>query len=116
MNLKTVYILRYDDEFSNEQIGIFENKATMFKVLHVVLRDHLDVDEDDSEVVRDELDNFTYEKSEIDATLDRVYTLYDYNSHGFDFISTCSIKPIPLQYQSVVESKVNQIDLKGIYI
>lgn len=116
MNLKTVYILRYDDEFSNEQIGIFENKATMFKVLHVVLRDHLDVDEDDSEVVRDELDNFTYEKSEIDATLDRVYTLYDYNSKGFDFIDTCSIKPIPLQYQSVVESKVNQIDLKGIYL
>lgn len=43
-------------------------------------------------------------------------TLYEYNSHGFDFISTCSIKPIPLQYQSVVESKVNQIDLKGIYL
>lgn len=43
-------------------------------------------------------------------------TLYEYNSHGFDFISTCSIKLIPLQYQSVVESKVNQIDLKGIYL
>lgn len=117
MNLKAVYILRYDDEFSNEQIGIFENKAMMFKALHGVLRDHLDVDEDDSETVRDELDNFTYEKSEIDTTLDRVYTLYEYNAKGFYFIDTYSIKtlPFPLDYQAVVESKINQIDLQGIY-
>lgn len=116
MNLKTVYILRFNDGFDNEQIGIFESKVTMFKALHVVLRDHLDVDLDDSEAVRDELDYFMYEKSEVDISLNTIYTLYEYNSHGFDFISTCSIKPVPLQYQSVVESKVNQIDLKGIYL
>lgn len=115
MNLKTVYILRFNDGLDNEQIGIFESKAMMFKALHVVLRDHLDVDLDDSDAVRDELDDFMYEKSEVDISLNTIYTLYEYNSHGFDFISTYSIKPSPLDYQAVVESKINQIDLNGIY-
>lgn len=116
MSKKTVYILRYDDELDHEQIGVFESKALMFKSLYTNVRDDLDVEIDDPEDVADVLDYYSYEIATIDTSLNKVYTLYEYNSNSFDFIAIYNSKPSSIDYHGIVESKINQKDLQGIYL
>lgn len=114
MNEKRVYILRYSDEYTNEQIGIFENKTLMFKALYANIRDDIDIDIDDPNAVLDVLDYYIYETDKINVALNTVYTLYERNSYGFDYISSFSIKPNESDEYVVVESSINQKDLNII--
>ena len=118
MNKKEVYILRYDDDSSNEQIGIFETKALMFKTLYENMRDDLDIDIEDPIAVLDTLDYYTYETTQVDTSQNKVYTLYEYSCNGFNYISTvdANTKNRELGYLAVVESAINQKDLQGIYL
>lgn len=124
MKLKQVYILRYDDELDHEQIGIFDSKKLMSKALRVVLEDHLDVDFDDPTSVSDILDYFSLETDYILSTNDekdledsKLYTVYEYSSSSYEFISTFAINPNMSDGYEVVQSKrskLNEIDFKGL--
>lgn len=124
MKLKQVYILRYDDELDHEQIGIFDSKKLMSKALCVVLEDHLDVDFDDPTSVSDILDYFSLETDYILSTNDekdledsKLYTVYEYSSSSYEFISTFAINPNMSDSYEVVQSKrskLNEIDFKGL--
>ncbi|RIN23970.1 hypothetical protein [Staphylococcus succinus] len=116
MNTKKIYILRYDDETDHEQIGVFESKTLMFRALHIVIRDFLDIDIDNPDEISDVLDFYTYETNEIDVSKNRVYSVYKYGSNSYDFISTFMTKPQPSDGHCVIESKINEIDFKFISV
>ncbi|WP_436962396.1 hypothetical protein [Staphylococcus shinii] len=114
MNMKKVYILRYDDGMDHEQIGVFESKTLMFHSLHIVIRDYLDIDIDNPDEISDVLDFYTYEIDEIDVSKNTVYSVYEYGSNNYSFVSTFMTKPQKSDWHCVVESEINEIDFKII--